>query len=446
MGSYAQCWLGGLYVGSSKNDVDHGIMQLFRPSDKRALAARSLDLPPQLNAWADDLEDEAANVVFYAAPAVVVQDRLELLGYTLETAKAAFARSLSADAANYAQWSLGAHGELFKEQARLLEGANVDAWLAALRAIKSKGLKQRSMGGDVEGIEDPLLRFMLTNDWYGYSGPDLNVGLRLALEACGSGDDFVYDVTDLVLSGDFSTDEDLVAYSMALTANEYASSGKVIILTEGRSDARILSESLALLYPHLADYLSFMDFDGVRIGGGAGSLVTIVKAFAGAGIVNRTVALFDNDTAARAALSGLRSIRLPANIVVKQLPRLVELESYPTIGPAGSALMNVNDVAGGLELYLGSDVLTEASGTPMPVQWTGYEAAVGAYQGELVSKAQAQDRFWARLKACQADPGVVATTDWRGIRAIFEELFSAFRNLDREQILAGLDDYYGDSD
>lgn len=33
MGSYAQCWLGGIYVGSSKNDVDHGIMQLFHPSD-----------------------------------------------------------------------------------------------------------------------------------------------------------------------------------------------------------------------------------------------------------------------------------------------------------------------------------------------------------------------------------------------------------------------------
>lgn len=133
-------------------------------------------------------------------------------------------------------------------------------------------------------------------------------------------------------------------------------------------------------YPHLADYFGFMDFEGVRIGGGAGSLVNIVKAFGGAGIVNRTVALFDNDTAARAALAGLRSIRLPSNIVVKHLPRLVELESYPTIGPTGLALMNVNDVAGGLELYLGSDVLTEPSGTPMPVQWTGYDVGVGAFQ------------------------------------------------------------------
>ena len=82
----------------------------------------------------------------------------------------------------------------------------------------------------------------------------------------------------------------------------------------------------------------------------------------------------------------------------------------------------------------------------MPVQWTGYEAAVGAYQGELVSKAQAQDRFWAQLKACQSDAGLIATTDWRGLRAILGELFTAFRNLDRDQILAGLDHYYGDRD
>jgi hypothetical protein len=446
MGSYAQCWLGSLYVGSSKNDVDHGIMQLFRPSDKRTLPARSVDLPPQLKDWTNDLEDDDANVVFYTTPAAVVQDRLELLGYTLDTAKSAFAMSMGVDAANHAEWSRGPHGELFKEESRLLEELTVDVWLDALRTIKSKSLKQRARGGDVEGVEDPVLRFMLTHDWYGYSGPDLNVGLRLALEACGCGDDFVYDLTDLVLGGDFSTDEDLVAYSMALTANEYASSGKVIVLTEGRSDARILAESLALLYPHLADYFSFMDFEGVRIGGGAGSLVNIVKAFAGAGIVNRTVALFDNDTAARAALAGLRSIRLPSNIVVKRLPRLAELEQYPTIGPTGSALMNVNDVAGGLELYLGSDVLTEPSGTPMPVQWTGYDVGVGEYQGELVSKAQAQDRFWAQLNACQTNPSLVATTDWRGLRAILGELFTAFRNLNRDQILAGLDHYYGDRD
>ena len=61
---------------------------------------------------------------------------------------------------------------------------------------------------------------------------------------------------------------------------------------------------MQLLYPHLADYFTFMDFEGARVGGGAGNLANIVKAFAGAGIVNKIIAIFDNDTAGEAAIQG----------------------------------------------------------------------------------------------------------------------------------------------
>src|SRR5689334_19870511 len=97
MGSYAECWLGQLYVGSSKNDVDHGLMQLFRPADKRTLDPWSGQLPEQLKSWANDVEDQTTKVVFYTSPVSVVRDRLEFLGYTLEIAKTAFAKSLKAD-------------------------------------------------------------------------------------------------------------------------------------------------------------------------------------------------------------------------------------------------------------------------------------------------------------------------------------------------------------
>jgi hypothetical protein len=76
-------------------------------------------------------------------------------------------------------------------------------------------------------------------------------------------------------------------------AEEYQSSAKIILLTEGKSDTAILSAALDLLYPHLAGYYSFMEFDALRVGGGAGNLANLVKAFAGAGIANRTIALFD---------------------------------------------------------------------------------------------------------------------------------------------------------
>ena len=48
---------GGLYVGSSKDDLDPGIMQLFRLPVKRVLAARSPDLPSEVQGWASELSE-----------------------------------------------------------------------------------------------------------------------------------------------------------------------------------------------------------------------------------------------------------------------------------------------------------------------------------------------------------------------------------------------------
>lgn len=95
--------------------------------------------------------------------------------------------------------------------------------------------------------------------------------------------------------------------------------GPVVILTEGKSDAQILSIALELLYPHLQDLLRVWEFD-MKNEGGAGALVKAVKAFAAAGISNRVVALFDNDTAAVAALRALNPLSLPSNIQTRQYP------------------------------------------------------------------------------------------------------------------------------
>ena len=113
-------------------------------------------------------------------PAPIVRDRLELRGYTLELAKSAFERSLRYEAAKYEEWSEHEHGAVFKPFAQLLASTSVDSWLTALHEIRSKGLKQRDLGGDPSPYEGTLIGYMLSHDWYGYPGPDLNVGLRLA--------------------------------------------------------------------------------------------------------------------------------------------------------------------------------------------------------------------------------------------------------------------------
>jgi len=92
MGSYAECWLDSLHVGSTKNYFDSGLMQLFRASDKRVHKCAVKELPRPMRNWADYVEDpeKKVDVVYYIAAAVLVKDRLELKGYTLETSKRAF--------------------------------------------------------------------------------------------------------------------------------------------------------------------------------------------------------------------------------------------------------------------------------------------------------------------------------------------------------------------
>jgi hypothetical protein len=55
--------------------------------------------------------------------------------------------------------------------------------------------------------------------------------------------------------------------------------------------------------------------------------------------------------------------------------------------------MNINGSAAGIELYLGADVLCGENGALMPIQWKGFEASLGRYQGEIADKRGCLERF-----------------------------------------------------
>lgn len=59
--------------------------------------------------------------------------------------------------------------------------------------------------------------------------------------------------------------------------------------------------------------------------------------------------------------------------------------AYPTVGPSGFAELDVNGLAGGIELYLGREALS-CEGTLRPVRWQGYVEAAKRYQGEVEGK------------------------------------------------------------
>ena len=154
-------------------------------------------------------------------------------------------------------------------------------------------------------------------------------------------------------------------------------------------------------------------------------MALMVKAFAAAGLTDRIIAVFDNDAAAADAIRPLERIDLPVNIAVLTYPPIDLLRSYPTIGPAGEAELDVNGSAASLELYLGRDVLIEV-GVPIPVQWKGYIDSVGRYQGEVRQKGNIHSAFREKLERARCDTNALDEGDWSGLRAILESIFAAF--------------------
>jgi hypothetical protein len=64
MGSYAECWLDDLLVGSSKNDIDTEIISLFRAQDKMMVSSAGI-LPIHLKHYQEALNEDSKLKVIY---------------------------------------------------------------------------------------------------------------------------------------------------------------------------------------------------------------------------------------------------------------------------------------------------------------------------------------------------------------------------------------------
>jgi hypothetical protein len=433
--------LGPLYVGGDKGGVNPLLMMLFRDSDKRIRRLQPTD--PDAAKYIDpDITDrDDIDIVQYAASAEAIRDRLELMGFTLSTSLRVFDAAVLAARRRHTETMGQLAGHLppdFEDDTeKILAELTANDWMNGLRTIRDLGLRPTYRTDDKLEHLPPLIRYMLGNHfdgWYGFPGGDVRHVIRLALEVCPS-DELIYDLTDLVLGGDYDSSDDVVADADYLLTEDFAVTRRVVVLTEGAIDKWILERSLKVLYPHLSDFYSFMDFEGARVAGGAVALAGMVKAFVGSGILNRMVALFDNDTAGTAAIRTLERVRMPRNIVPLQYPPLPLAEHYPTIGPSGIVAMNVNGLAASIEIYLGSDVLTD-SNILTPVQWRGFDDSLQQYQGEIMDKRAVHERFARKLRDCEADRQRVDAYDWVGIRLILGRLRSAFHEADEQDLLA----------
>lgn len=433
MGSYCELYISNYPIATTKNEIDPFLLSIFQPNDL-IVYERKIGERYQLLHGRVYSVDESERAIQYINTAQHLKERLNVVGFTMKRVEEAFENSKTESLERLDEWIEDKRfndnetiEKTLKEEVELLKNSSLSDFLNASKEIIKDGYKIER--DDSEISENPIVEYLL-QDRYGLEkfpyDYDQRTLLRALLEITEPNEKITYDITELVEGGYYDSEPgDIYDEVIDNVTYDYEIGDKFLILTEGSSDIQILKNSLELLYPHLSGYYSFMDFGISNASGSASSLVASVKSFVGADIRNKIIALFDNDTAAESAIRGLSKTKIPENIKIVQYPNIKFLEDYPTIGPTGITKMNINGLAGSIEMYLGTDTLTEKNEL-IPVQWKGFDSALKKYQGEIIDKSTVIKKFDKRIKICNANPEKIKDFDWSGINQILTMIFNTF--------------------
>lgn len=236
---------------------------------------------------------------------------------------------------------------------------------------------------------------------------------RVILEAFNSEEIITLDYTNLFEGGWCDEEPEEKEYMVS----------KTVILTEGSTDASVISDAMKLLYPHMVKFYSFIDFSTYGVQGSTNYLTHYLKAFIAARIRNRIIALYDNDSAGLSEIKVLNTIPIPPNVRIMHLPDLEICRNYPTIGPGGNAIDDINGRACSIEMFLGKDILKK-NGEYEPVRWKSYIDKVDAYQGEIVYKSKVLNRFKEKVKRSYDQ---LVLEEWEECDLLLREIFNAFQ-------------------
>jgi hypothetical protein len=434
--SYTELSVEGYPIISSKIHVVPEVMTIFRETDKR-IFQRLFSQRNQL-VWGEILpeEDHSENAVTYECAVLNICDRLDIMGFTINRCKSDFEKirleklddykSMQKNNDESALEILGFSA--FKEELEILEVLTFEKYVEVLQeVIKNKELVYSVQYEEIKKL-DPIRQHIFSEDdcELGFFANDCRSLIRVVCSLVPNSAFVVQDVTEVVHAGYYSESDSICEFALKLLTDNYPENAPRIILAEGSSDIAIIKQGMGLLYPHLIDYYTFLDFSGSRAQGGAGNLANTIKSFASVGISNRIIAIFDNDASAADACRSLSLISLPSNIAVCKYPDISFLSNYPTLGPSGQTNLDVNGLAASVELYLGADVLVGNNKEFYPVQWKGFVEGVGKYQGEVMNKSEIQSNFVNKVKKCKESPELINSSDWNNLKEVLKVIFNAF--------------------
>lgn len=431
MGTYSEFYVAGSPVLPEKSQANALVMTLFRESDKVIATRRYADRNPI--AWGHAIKGankkRREKVVEYITTVAIAKDRLRVMGFTLKHVEADFEEQKARHVARLRELNDGFDSKSWTEEIALLSASTFTDFLSAMKEILTSGehyvhFKKRTPPGSA------LTRYMLDENredfYWGFPCSDLRCFVRALLEVAPDEAPVTQELTDLVEGEYYAEDARVSELALQELKGSYSINSPVIVLTEGVTDSRAIQQALAILYPHLVGYYSFLDL-AVRSPGGAGSLVHVVKSFAGAGIENRVIALFDNDTAGHSARSMLLGVPLPQTMRVLTYPDIELARAYPTIGPNGASIQDVNGSACSIELFFGRDAVT-VEGRLLPVQWKAYDERMKRFQGEITNKSLCQSQFDEKVRSARSNSAAIGAQDWEPMRQLLSAMVDAFNS------------------
>lgn len=166
---------------------------------------------------------------------------------------------------------------------------------------------------------------------------------------------------------------------------------KVLIATEGTSDARIIRRVLDVLRPDVADFFNFVDVDESHPFWGTGNLVKFAEGLLRIEVLNQVLFVFDNDAEGVDAFRKLEKLNPPANMRAMLLPDLEEFREFKTLGPEGVNISDINGRAAAIECYL--DLRLDKY-PPAQVTWSNFKKDIDAWHGVLDFKESYSKHFY----------------------------------------------------
>ena len=166
---------------------------------------------------------------------------------------------------------------------------------------------------------------------------------------------------------------------------------ELLIATEGTTDSRIIRRALQVIQPDVADFFRFIDVDERHHFWGTGNLVKFAEGLVRIDVQNKVIFLLDNDAEGVDAFRRLQSLGMPGNMRAMVLPRHEAFESFPARGPQGVTTCDINGQAAAIECYLDLDL---PGRPPAQIVWSNYKRDLDTWQGALEHKESYMRHFF----------------------------------------------------